>query len=446
MTDVDLGGVLSEATKYGDARAAAQSADDAVALDAVAKERDAALADLAVVTDSRDELARQLAAAVDEIARLQAIIDGDPEPPDLPMVQPLSAMAVNGTLGICDHPNFTGAYDDRHGVIAAIASTGVRRVRGMFPDNDADAQATVDACREFGIKWTATVYATESKPSDIKVATKIRKIAATAADVVDRIEGPNEWNNSRSGGTPLTAVQTVAAQKNIYTTVRSLPALDVLVLGPSCHDPTVAGHKGKDWVDLKDAGILAYQDAAAVHSYPAGGQVDQGMDARLAYVYAAYGPDYPVEITEGGWTTGGDTGHVKVTELEAARQTERAPFIMATRGHRYDVYEALDESLVKSGDAFGLFEVQTNGARRPKPAVERLKAVQLLTADAGDPYTPTPIGLEVTGDCTWYAVAKRDGTAAVAMWAATPTEVTVRWAVGEQTVDIGPDLVAVQIN
>jgi hypothetical protein len=418
-----------------------ENTDQVTTLNGIIDQRDQTVRDQVATIALRDQTILDQA---ERIRELEAQLD---PPPTLPQVQPLSAQVVHDTIGICDHPNFSGAYDARHEVLASVAAAGVTRIRGQYPDNDTDAAATVAACREFGIKWTATVYATESKPSDTKVATKIRKIAATAADVVDRIEGPNEWNNSRTGGTPLTATQAVAAQKNIYTTVRSLPTLDVLVLGPSCHDPTVAGHKGKDWGDLKNAGILAYQDAAAVHSYPGGGQVDDGMDGRLAYVYAAYGDDYPVEITEGGWTTGGTTGHVKVTELEAARQTERAPFIMAIRGIRYDVYEALDESLVKSGDAFGLFEVQTNGARRTKPAVERLNVVQELTSgDDGDPYTPTPIGLEVVGDCTWYAVAKRDGTATVVLWADTPAEVTVRWAAGEQTVDAGPDLVVVPLN
>ena len=50
-----------------------------------------------------------------------------------------------------------------------------------------------------------TVYPTEHGMTTAALIAQISHIGDHAADVCRAIEGPNEWNNSRAGGTPMTA-------------------------------------------------------------------------------------------------------------------------------------------------------------------------------------------------------------------------------------------------
>ena len=115
------------------------------------------------------------------------------------------------------------------------------------------------------------IYPTEHGMTTAALVARIRHIGDHAADLCRAIEGPNEWNNSRSGGTPMTPAQTVAVQRTIYQAVRADRRLDhVKVLGPSAHALVLRRRNGADYMDLVRAGIKPYQDAQAVHSYPGG--------------------------------------------------------------------------------------------------------------------------------------------------------------------------------
>ena len=143
----------------------------------------------------------------------------------------------------------------------------------------------------------------------------------------------------------MTAAETVAVQKTIYQTVRADPRLDhVVVLGPAAHAIVLDNHHGRDYVDLVNAGITPYQDAQAVHSYAAASNITTKLHARLDYVYAAFGDNYPVQLTETGWTTGGTTGTPQNTEADAATYAAQAVLIMAGLRIPTMRYETLDDS------------------------------------------------------------------------------------------------------
>ena len=180
------------------------------------------------------------------------------------------------------------------------------------------------------MSWVMTVFPTEHGMTTDRLVARIRYLGDHAADVCRAIEGPNEWNNSRSGGTPMTAAETVAVQKTIYQTVRADHRLDhVVVLGSSAHVLVLDRHNGSDYLDLVNAGITPYQDAQAVHSYPIAKEVTNKLAGRLDYVYAAFGDNYPVQVTETGWTTGGTTGTPQNTEADAASYAAQAVLVMA---------------------------------------------------------------------------------------------------------------------
>ena len=123
----------------------------------------------------------------------------------------------------------------------------------------------------------------------------------------------------------MTAAETVAVQKTIYQTVRADHRLDhVKVLGPAAHVLVLDRHNGSDYFDLIRAGIAPYQDGQAVHSYPIAKEVTNKLAGRLDYVYAAFGDNYPVQVTETGWTTGGTTGTPQNTEADAASYAAQA--------------------------------------------------------------------------------------------------------------------------
>ncbi len=168
----------------------------------------------------------------------------------LPLVRPMSAQRVQQNWGICDHPDFTAGYQNRAAVLDRIAGMRIACIRGMFT-HDSRGDATAARLRANDMGWVMTVYPTEHGMTTDRLVARIRYLGEHAADLCRAIEGPNEWNNSRSGGTPMTAAETVAVQKTIYQTVRADHRLDhVKVLGPAAHVLVVDRHNGSVYFDL----------------------------------------------------------------------------------------------------------------------------------------------------------------------------------------------------
>ena len=370
----------------------------------------------------------------------------------LPLVRPMSSQRVQQNWGICDHPNFSGGYTNRPAVIGRIAGMRISYIRGMFT-SDSDGDATIAQLRANEMGWVMTVFPTEHGMTTAALVAKIRYIGDHAADVCKAIEGPNEWNNSRSGpGASMTAAEAVAVQKTIYQTVRADPRLNhVVVLGPAAHAIVLDNRNGRDYVDLVNAGIMPYQDAQAVHSYAAAADITTKLFTRLEFVYAAFGENYPVQLTETGWTTGGTTGQPQNTEAAAATYAAQAVLIMGGLKIPTMRYETLDDSPMGGRDGFGLWSCTSHtdtSLWRAKPEVASVGNLLSTLLDPGPAYTPAPIQLQIVGDVQSAVTGKRDRTATAWLWtnADSPVQATVTDSKGTRTFQVNKNLTQVPLR
>ena len=331
----------------------------------------------------------------------------------------MSAQRVQQNWGVCDHPDFSGGYSNRAAVLSRIAGMRVSYIRGMFTST-AMGNATITQLRANGMGWVMTVFPTEHGISTAALVARIRYIGDHAADVCRAIEGPNEWNNSRAGGVPMTAAQTVAVQKTIYQTVRADPRLNhVVVLGPAAHAVVLAARNGADYLDLVAAGIKPYQDAQAVHSYTAASSIDTKLPKRLQYVYAAFGAGYPVQVTETGWMTDGTRNTPQCSEAAAAQFAPQGVLIMAGLNIPTMRYETLDDCAMGGDGGYGLWAMTsyTDTTKwRAKPEVASVGILLRALLDPGPAYTPAQIGVQVVGAVQRAFTGKRDGTATAWLW------------------------------
>ena len=269
-------------------------------------------------------------------------------------------------------------------------------IRGMFT-SDSMGDATIAQLRANGMGWVMTVFPTEHGMTTAALVAKIRYIGDHGADVCRAIEGPNEWNNSRAGGPPMTAAETVAVQRTIYQAVRADHRLDhVVVLGPAAHAIVLDNHNGSDYLDLVAAGIKPFQDAQGRAQLRRGRRNRHQADRRLGYVYAAFGDNYPVQLTETGWTTGGTTGQPQNTEADAATYAAQAVLIMAGLKIPTMRYETLDDSPMGGRDGFGLWSCTSHtdtSKWRAKPEVASVGNLLRALRDPGPAYVPAQVGL-----------------------------------------------------
>jgi exo-beta-1,3-glucanase (GH17 family) len=369
----------------------------------------------------------------------------------LPLVRPMSSQMVQQNWGVCDHPNFSGAYQNRAAVIDRLAGMRVSCIRGLFTTDTAGAQTTA-SLRANGMTWVMTVYPTEQGMTTAALVARIRYIGDHAADVCRAVEGPNEWDNSRTGGTPMTAAATAAVQKTIYQTVRSDPRLDhVVVLGPACHEVVLENNNGSDYLDLVAAGIKPHQDAQAVHSYPAGSNITTKLAQRLAWVYAAFGDQYPVQITETGWTTAGTTGHALTTEADAATFAAQGVLIMAGLKIPTMRYEVLDDSPMGGADGFGLWSCSSTDDTsmwRSKPEVTSVGTLLRQLLDPGVPYIPATVRLKIVGAVERAITGKRNGVVTAWLWVTgdSPVVATVTDRQGTRSFSVTKELTQVPVR
>ncbi len=250
----------------------------------------------------------------------------------------------------------------------------------------------------------------------------------------------------------MTAAETVAVQKTIFQTVRADPRLNhVKVLGPAAHAIVLGNRNGRDYVDLVNAGIMPYQDGQAVHSYAAAADVTTKLFTRLAYVYAAFGEGYPVQLTETGWTTGGTTGQPQNTEAEAATYAAQAVLLMAGLKIPTMRYETLDDSPMGGRDGFGLWSCTSHtdtSLWRAKPEVASVGILLRALLDPGPVYTPAPIRVRIVGDVQSAVTGKRDRTATAWLWtnADSPVQASVTDSQGTRTFQVNKNLTQVPLR
>jgi hypothetical protein len=202
----------------------------------------------------------------------------------LPVVVPLSSMAVHDNFGYAAHPDFQkSVYKYIDAWASRLASMGVTYFRGLYCGaGHAPTAAAIAACRKYGLKWVMLV--TEEVGSTVdKTRARVQHIADFASDVCKAIEGMNEPNEARSASEIIPdnwAEIAVQHQAAIWETSRKPGSkiASVPIIGPSLHDvaawnsytkpqPTVGGPK--HYHQLAAAGITKYQTHVGLHRYPA---------------------------------------------------------------------------------------------------------------------------------------------------------------------------------
>ncbi len=348
----------------------------------------------------------------------------------LPTVKPIWSQRAYEAFGVCCHPNFgqTG-YQYTADWVTALALTGASYFRGMYAHQLPATTATTGLARDHGLAWGMTVCPDLSF-SDAQLVSRIRHIARNAADVCHYVEGVNEPNHVRGGGSPPAdwVKRTVAKQKVIWQTVRSEPSLaHVKVVGPALH--AVEGTESQ-YRALRDAGVVRYMEYAGLHRYHGGRYPDHLLDQRLAWVKKYWGGK-PVWITETGYTNAlaRDAGHNPVPEDVSAAYAPSALLEAVDRSCQVTWYELLDDpdGLVMKDEIesnFGMYAAETGAGPpwRPKPVVAVMKAFLARLEDPGPTYNPPRIGLRISSDADDLrstVVAKRDGTATLHLRRAT---------------------------
>lgn len=388
-------------------------------------------------------------------------------------VQPVSALYITSRSGVCLHPNFNTAGSvykatNADAIVSRVASMGMTFFRGLLSAQTADAYAA--ACRKHGIKWLMTVVPEGgTSPTDQTVAAtraKIELIRDKYADVCAGIEGLNEPNHNRGGGTVPSDWARIACDHQVViwnTAKANLPngapsaIRYVPIVGPSLHDVqaqvsyTASSAPGglKHYHQLAGLGIKAVQNYCGLHTYPGGSYPTRQLNERLSYIYAAYGANYPVWCTEWGYHNALATtaGHKPISEAAAGTYGPRAYLQFITKvepnGAPRDLvltfYEMLDDYDSGTKDIheqnFGLWGVsdQSQDAAtqpsswRPKPIAQKLSA--LLNALKDPPGTPTYLPPKVVCDVRstaadaslqWQVTATKAqanaGTATVWLW------------------------------
>ncbi len=404
-------------------------------------------------------------------------------------VQPLAAKEVYNGYGVCAHPTFRSTvYGDVEGWMANLAALGVRYFRGNYDPRNPGTRAAVAAARKHKIRWLMLVVQEGGGgPTDQSVETTaaiVRDIAVNAADICHGIEGLNEPNHNRSSTLPVPAdwaVTAAAHQKAIWTTAKADPRLaHKPILGPSLHNiaamdsyTRVAPSGGRShYLQLRTAGITAYQDWQGMHAYSGGQPPSRTLGGQENHIRTTFGAaDYPIWITETGYHNALATtaGHRPTSEAAAAVYGPQALLAFAKRGMRMTRYELLDDVDRDAKDdhesRFGLYRVGSEDSRTwtPKPEAAAIAALLAELKDPGRRYRPAPVALEVTSaadDLEVTVVGKRDRSAKAYLYRSgpvwdphgrkaltvAPAEVVVTDRIGARTVTVGPGVVAVALR
>ncbi len=407
----------------------------------------------------------------------------------MPEVQPLSAKDVYNGYGVCAHPTFrTTVYGDVEAWMANLAALGVRYFRGYYDPRNPGSRAAVAAARKHKVRWLMLVVQEGQRgPTDQSVETTaaiVRDIAANAADVCHGIEGLNEPNHNRSSTLPVAAdwaVTAAAHQKAIWTTAKADPRLATKpILGPSLHNIaamesyTHANPSGgrSHYLQLRAAGITAYQDWQGLHAYSGGQPPSRTLGDQERHIRTTFGSaTYPIWITETGYHNAVATtaGHKPTSEAAAAVYGPQALLAFAKRGMRLTRYELLDDV---DGDLkddhesnFGLYRVGSHDSRTwtPKPEAAAIAALLGELKDPGRSYRPAPVALKVTStadDLDVTVVGKRDGSVRAYLYRSgsvwnpvsrgaltvARADVVVTDRIGARTVTVGPGIVGVALR
>ncbi len=399
-------------------------------------------------------------------------------------VQPFSAKKLRSMSGVDIHPNASSGkwaeYLDVDSVMDAVDRLGATWIRGMAVPGHPISDQYAAACVARGIGWCMTTAPTESTPDTTLMRNKVLSIANDSdyATCCIALEGLNEPNNGAAMPAEYNgdwAVWATDMQRELYVTAKNQPELAAVeIVGTSLHQLAAKNSGGQHYARLKNAGILAYQDTAGIHCYPNGLRPMNNMDLRFALMRDEYGANYPMRMTEFGYTTTTTAASGNTTTKQAMGIYGPRAYlqICAQQGIPMSWYEMLDDVDATGNDIqshYGLINTPqvVSSSWTDKPAVATISA--LLTAIT-DPistpnYTPNKITMTVehdTPDVDWVCVATKAqsdaGTATAFLFrdvdvangvtnitvGTVPVVVTDR--VGSRTVQVGPQVLAVALR
>lgn len=344
-------------------------------------------------------------------------------------IRPVHSDLIYQSYGVCSHPNFnTTVYGDTRAWSDRLGALGAAYFRGLYAHQLPSVALTVSEARRRGIGWLATVAPPDwSLPSD-QLQTRLTHIRDNAADVIIAIEGVNEPNNVRGGGTLAAdwAERTVATQKAIYEFVQAeMPGTPVV--GPSLHAAVATSYD--DHLRLGELGIQEYFDYAGLHRYPDGNYPTYRVDERIGWIRDAFGPNTPVWITETGYTNalGSQSGQNPVPEDVSAAYAAISLLELYRRGCRSVRYELLDDPDPDRRDIeanFGLWRTPSLDAASwtEKPEAALMQSFLASLMDRGRPFTPEPVQLNMRApdSVQWLVTGKRSGETTLFLWQAVP--------------------------
>ncbi len=326
------------------------------------------------------------------------------------VVQARPADSLADTFGVVVHLGYDDTpYANIDEVDRAVRELGVRHLRTRLVVRNPGMYSAMRRIASDGARFDLVLGNPTSPATPLDLVNTIA--SAIPNDVVESVEGANEWDLSGRSGW---ATELRNHQQALYQAVKGNPATaDLPVLAPALG--------GRD--TFAAAGDLsAWSDVANAHLYTGGLPPSTSIDAMTAAVREVAGADKPVIFTETGYhnAMSSTTTHYPTPESVAKIYAPRLLLEHYLRGtmRMYD-YELFDQyadpGLTDRESNFGL--VRNDGTR--KGSFKALRNLLALVDDRGPSFSPGELSYSLSNtpaDLRQVLLQKRDGSFVLLLW------------------------------